>query len=71
MIERLLTERILRDLSWSPIVGLVGSRQVGKTTLARRLQVLIEKPTLYRAILMSLLLPEKLLTGMKGCVFAL
>lgn len=47
MIERLLSNRILRDLSWSPIVGLVGSRQVGKTTLAKHLQSQIAKPTLY------------------------
>jgi len=47
MIERLLAKRILRDLSWSPIIGLVGSRQVGKTTLAKHLQTKIAKPTLY------------------------
>ena len=47
MIERMLSPRILRDLSWSPIVGLVGSRQVGKTTLVKHLQVNIPKPTLY------------------------
>ncbi|MBL7775369.1 MAG: ATP-binding protein, partial [Saprospiraceae bacterium] len=47
MIERLLAKRILRDLDWSPIVGLIGSRQVGKTTLAKHLQKQILKPTLY------------------------
>lgn len=47
MIERLLAQKILRDLSWSPIVGLVGSRQVGKTTLVKHLQSQIPKPTLY------------------------
>lgn len=47
MIERLLTQKILRDLTWSPIVGLVGSRQVGKTTLVKYLQSRIAKPTLY------------------------
>ncbi len=47
MIERLLSKRILRDLSWSPIVGLVGSRQVGKTTLVKHLQSKITKSTLY------------------------
>jgi|APTNR8051073442_1049403.scaffolds.fasta_scaffold00417_29 predicted AAA+ superfamily ATPase len=47
MIERLLSKKILRDLSWSPIVGLVGSRQVGKTTLVKHLQSQIAKPTLY------------------------
>lgn len=47
MIQRLITQRILRDLAWSPIVGLIGPRQVGKTTLARYLQTLMSKPTIY------------------------
>jgi uncharacterized protein len=47
MIERLITQKILRDLNWSPIVGLIGPRQVGKTTLARYVQTQIEKPTIY------------------------
>jgi uncharacterized protein len=47
MIERSITQTVLRDLTWSPIVGLIGPRQVGKTTLARHLQTLIEKPTIY------------------------
>ncbi len=47
MIERLLSKKILRDLTWSPIVGLVGSRQVGKTTLVKHLQSQIPKPSIY------------------------
>ncbi len=47
MIERLITQRVLRDLAWSPIVGLIGPRQVGKTTLARYLQTQIAKSTIY------------------------
>ena len=47
MIDRLITQRVLRDLNWSPIVGLIGSRQVGKTTLARYLQTQMQKPTIY------------------------
>jgi uncharacterized protein len=47
IIERLLGKKILRDLTWSPIVGLVGSRQVGKTTLVKHLMPQIPKPTLY------------------------
>jgi uncharacterized protein len=47
MIERLITQKVLRDLTWSPIVGLIGPRQVGKTTLARYVQTQIEKPTIY------------------------
>ncbi|MEM0992090.1 MAG: ATP-binding protein [Bacteroidota bacterium] len=47
MIERLLAKKILRDLAWSPIVGLIGSRQVGKTTLAKSLQSQLRKPSIY------------------------
>ncbi len=47
MIKRLLSNKILRELTWSPIVGLVGSRQVGKTTLVKSLMPEIQKPTLY------------------------
>jgi uncharacterized protein len=47
MIERLITQKVLRDLNWSPIVGLIGPRQVGKTTLARYLETQIPKPTIY------------------------
>lgn len=47
MIERLITPRVLEDLSAAPILGLIGPRQVGKTTLAKYLQVIIDKPTLY------------------------
>ena len=36
MIERLLTDRIVRDLSRYPAVAILGPRQVGKTTLARK-----------------------------------
>jgi uncharacterized protein len=54
MIARLIEKKILRDLVWSPIIGLVGSRQVGKTTLVRHLQSVIAKPSLY----LDLELPE-------------
>lgn len=37
MIERQLTKILLKRLSQSPVVVLLGSRQVGKTTLARAL----------------------------------
>jgi len=47
MIERLLTKKILRDLAWSPIVGLLGSRQVGKTTLVKHIIPLLGKPSIY------------------------
>ncbi len=37
MIKRLLTPKLQEDLAFSPAVGLLGPRQVGKTTLARQL----------------------------------
>jgi uncharacterized protein len=47
MINRFIATKILRDLTWSPIIGLIGSRQVGKTTLVKHLQTLMATPTLY------------------------
>lgn len=47
MIERLLAKKIIRDLAWSPIIGIIGSRQVGKTTLVKHLQTNLSKPSLY------------------------
>ncbi|GAB2782584.1 ATP-binding protein [Rhabdobacter roseus] len=47
MIDRATTNRILEDLQFFPIVGIIGPRQVGKTTLAKQLQSLIGKETLY------------------------
>lgn len=47
MIQRLLAQKILRDLTWSPIVGLLGSRQVGKTTLVKSLRSVLPKPSIY------------------------
>lgn len=47
MIERLLTSKLLDDLEFFPVVGIVGSRQVGKTTLARSFAPKLAKPTLY------------------------
>jgi uncharacterized protein len=47
MIKRLITERVLESLSFFPVVGILGPRQVGKTTLARVLEHFLEKPTIY------------------------
>lgn len=48
MIERRLAARIQRSLELFPVVGLVGPRQVGKTTLARDgLAGRVGKPVLY------------------------
>jgi len=45
MIRRHLTDTLLQRLHWMPVVALLGSRQVGKTTLARELT--LEKETHY------------------------
>lgn len=47
MIERRITASILESLSFFPVVGIIGSRQVGKTTLARHLQTLMTKQSIY------------------------
>ena len=47
MITRKVVNRVLEDLSFFPIVGIIGSRQVGKTTLAKLLQDKIELPVIY------------------------
>lgn len=51
MYFRSCTKLILEDLSFFPIVGIVGPRQVGKTTLAKYLQKQLEtqtgRPTVY------------------------
>jgi len=38
MIKRTIQKEIEKSLSFSPIVGILGSRQVGKTTLAKEIQ---------------------------------
>ena len=38
MIQRKLTPHILENLTYFPVVGISGPRQVGKTTLAKQLQ---------------------------------
>jgi len=45
MIQRSLAATLLDRLSRTPAVALLGSRQVGKTTLARSLE--LNKPTHY------------------------
>jgi uncharacterized protein len=47
MIERRILPFLLETLGYFPIVGLIGSRQVGKTTLAKSLPNHLEKPVLY------------------------
>lgn len=47
MILRNATERLMEALSFFPIVGIIGPRQVGKTTLAMYLRNSLEKETVY------------------------
>lgn len=47
MIQRNLNTKLLKLLSYFPVVGIVGPRQVGKTTLVKALSVLLPKPSIY------------------------
>ena len=47
MKERLLKRMILKSLRRYPVVGIIGCRQVGKTTLAKLLQKEIKKKSIY------------------------
>lgn len=47
MIVRSLTQQVIEDLSFFPIAGIVGPRQVGKTTFAKSLITNISKPVIY------------------------
>ncbi len=46
-IDRKQKDYILKLLSIFPVVGIIGGRQVGKTTLIKLLQQKIEKPSIY------------------------
>ncbi len=47
MIERAVLPNILEDAKYFPVLGIIGPRQVGKTTLAQSLRALLGKETLY------------------------
>ncbi len=47
MIPRSKTSKIVEVLSYFPVVGIVGPRQVGKTTLAKLISKRIKKNTVY------------------------
>jgi predicted AAA+ superfamily ATPase len=47
MINRSLENTVLEYIKYFPCVGIVGARQVGKTTLVKAIQAKIEKPTQY------------------------
>lgn len=47
MIQRSLTSDIKKALTYFPVVGIIGPRQVGKTTLAKQLISELTRPNLY------------------------
>ncbi len=47
MINRNIQQQVLEDLTYFPIVGIIGPRQVGKTTLAKMLLKKLPKPYIY------------------------
>lgn len=47
MIQRDLTSDITKALTYFPVVGIIGPRQVGKTTLAKQLLSELTRPSLY------------------------
>ncbi|MDX2249025.1 MAG: ATP-binding protein [Bacteroidia bacterium] len=47
MITRLISPHLLKSLSFFPALGIVGPRQVGKTTLSKQIQADLQKQTLY------------------------
>jgi uncharacterized protein len=47
MIERRITAEILENSRYFPAIGIIGPRQVGKTTLAKALQNHLSKPCIY------------------------
>ena len=47
MIKRIAEDGLLETLNFFPVLGIVGPRQVGKTTLAKKLRKLIDKETIY------------------------
>ncbi|MBK6997741.1 MAG: ATP-binding protein [Lewinellaceae bacterium] len=47
MIFRIATHNIVEDLDLFPVVAIIGSRQVGKTTLAKSIGQHLKKKTLY------------------------
>jgi uncharacterized protein len=47
IIERKITQQVLENLTYFPVVGIVGPRQVGKTTLAKILQENLSTPSIH------------------------
>jgi uncharacterized protein len=47
MIDRSLEKEVLESLSYLPVVAILGPRQVGKTTLVKKLMSRLDKPSIY------------------------
>ena len=47
MIQRKIEQKALSLLEWMPSITLLGARQIGKTTLAKRIQNRLTKPSIY------------------------
>jgi uncharacterized protein len=47
IIKRKITKQVLENLTYFPVVGIVGPRQVGKTTLAKILQENLSTPSIH------------------------
>ena len=47
MIKRKIAAEIAKSMHYFPAIGIIGPRQVGKTTLAKALQKQLEKPSIY------------------------
>jgi len=47
MVERKIEHRLLKSVYNFPVTGIIGPRQVGKTTLAKKLSKIIEKEIVY------------------------
>jgi len=47
MIKRFKTKEIADSLAFFPVVGIIGPRQVGKTTLAKQLEKVVTKELIY------------------------
>ncbi|MEI6412602.1 MAG: ATP-binding protein [Bacteroidota bacterium] len=47
MITRKIASEIMENMAYFPAIGIIGPRQVGKTTLAKELQRQLQKPSIY------------------------
>ena len=61
MIKRKIQDTILKSLKTYPVVGILGSRQVGKTTLAKAVKKMATRDAVY----LDLELPSDQTPGQK------